>query len=772
MKEKIKGKLLTIGKIIGAFMLLLLILNLIFPLKVDVEFTPIIFSSNKTPLHTWITKDEQWRMKCNLNEINPELKKAIIYKEDKRFYFHPGIDILSLSRAAIANTLKLKRTSGASTITMQVARMLQHQPRTYWQKLVEMFRALQLEWYYSKDEILQLYFNLVPYGSNIQGVKAASILYFEKSPNQLSLAEITALSIIPNRPNSLVIGKDNDKIVLERNKWLKRFEKDQLFDKVIINDALNEPMTAYRHEAPKFAPQLAWRLRKMYPSSNEIIATIDEHIQKKAENLTENYSRILQLQGIYNASVIIINNKSHEVVCYIGSSNFYDLKHQGQVDGVKASRSPGSTLKPILYGLGIAKGYLTPKTIIADVPININGYCPENYDLDFRGNVSIEDALRQSLNIPAVKTLDKIGVSTMINYMQNAGFTTFKKKKYALGLSMILGGCEVRLDELSNYYSSLSNGGVYKDLCWVKDSSSINNQKNNKGKRVLDEASAYLISNILSDLARPDLPNMASNAIGVPKIAWKTGTSYARKDAWSIGYDANYTIGVWIGNFNGDGAQGLSGATTATPLLFQLFNSIKKNSSLQYLNKPNTIASRIVCSESGKIPAPLCTNLTNDDYLPGISNNEICEHLKTFYLSADEQFSYCTSCLPVNGFKTKVFENISPELASFYDSKHIKTTRVPEHNPDCTRMFEGVKPKITSLQNEMSYIIVDQNQELQLACEANIDVTKLYWYLNDQFYASVKKGEKINFKPRDSRIKISCTDDQGRTSSIHINVQY
>lgn len=760
------------GISIMIMILVFLLLHLCFPLDADISYAPVVLDRKGVPLYTWITADEQWRIQANLDEISPELKKAIVFKEDKRFYYHPGIDLLSLGRAIGSNLLHQKRTSGASTITMQIARMLDRHPRTYWQKCVELFRALQLELKYSKAELLQLYLNLVPYGSNIQGVKAASLLYYNKSPDQLSLAEITALSIIPNRPNSLVLGKDNDRIIAARNKWLQRFEKAQLFDAATIKDALSEPLTAYRHNPPRLAPQLAWRLRRTWPAEQEIHSTIDATIQQQAEIVAANYTRSLQLQQVYNASVIVINNQTHQVIAYIGSTDFNDKAHQGQVDGVRARRSPGSTLKPMLYGLAFDKGLITPKTMIADVPVNIGGYSPENYDLDFRGNISIEDALRQSLNIPAVKTLNELGVASLIAAMKYSGFTTINERQRP-GLSMILGGCEVRLDELSNYYAALANKGIYHSLQWtLADSGSTQRPVVQKGKPILSEAAAYVLTRILSELSRPDLPNLAASATNIPRIAWKTGTSYGRKDAWSIGYNQQYTIGVWIGNFNGTGAAGLSGAGTATPLLFQLFHTIDRLAANDWVAAPASLSSRLVCPLTGKVPNDFCSMQVMDDYLPGVSSNDLCNHLKLVYLSADAQFSYCTSCLPPSGYTTRYYTNTPPDLAAFNDSRNIAYDRIPPHNPACTRLFDGIAPVITSLQNGMTYLVADKQQELQLGCTTANDVQQVYWYINDRFAGSAAAGTKILFIPKEPLLKISCTDDKGRTTHIRIKVQF
>jgi penicillin-binding protein 1C len=783
--SRLKDKMKRTGKRAGITLLALVVLfflmDLVFPVKADISYAPVITARDGSVMHTFLTADQQWRMQARLDEITPELEKAIVFKEDKHFYKHFGVNPLAVGRAAFNNLFRLKRTSGASTITMQVARMLQPKRRSYINKVVEMFRAMQLELHYSKREILQLYLNLVPYGSNIQGVKAASILYFDKTPDQLSLAEITALSIIPNRPNSLVIGKDNSKIVVERNKWLTRFEDAKLFDDDIIKDAMTEPLTAYRHEAPKHAPQLAVRLRNSYPGQMEIRATVDAGVQRNAEEIVANYVNMLKLQDIHNASVIVIDNATNEVRAYVGSSDFNDRAHHGQVDGVKALRSPGSTLKPILYGLAFDKGMATPKTMIADVPINIKGYSPENYDLSFRGNVSIEDALRLSLNIPAVKTLDNVGTAAFVHILSEAGFTSVWQKRKKVGLSMILGGCGVKLEELTALYASFANSGNYypsqlivPDSIWLKNKHKVAVNKKGKAVKILSDESAYMVTNILTELHRPDLPNLSSQAQGIPRIAWKTGTSYGRKDAWSIGYNKRYTIGVWCGNFSGQGVVGLNGAGTATPLLFQLFHAIDRRASqAEWLQQPESVAFRLVCSKTGKLPADYCTEQVMDLYIPGISNNGTCEHLKEVYISADENMSYCTSCCPTNGYKLKQYDNVLPELAAYYESAHIPYAKIPAHNAACSRLFDGQSPVINSLTNGLTYIITDkEQQQLQLSCTVSNDVQKIYWYINDQFYTVCNASEKTFFIPRSPNVKISCTDDKGRVANIEVKVKF
>ncbi|MFT3936271.1 MAG: transglycosylase domain-containing protein [Chitinophagaceae bacterium] len=428
IKKLFKRLLMTVA---GCFVLFLL-LNWIFPVPTKIEYSTIITDGKGEVIHAYLTKDQQWRMKTELNEISPLLRKTIIEKEDKYFYQHPGINLMAMGRAFFKNLLRMKRTSGASTITMQVARALEPKKRTYLNKSVEMFRALQLEWKYSKDEILQMYLNMVPYGGNIQGVKSASILYFKKNPDHLSLAEITALSIIPNRPSTLVIGRNNDTIVKERNRWLEKFAADKVFTQKEIKDALDEPLTATRGTVPEWLPHLSYKLKKQH---KPIVKTyIEMNTQFKIEKLVADYSRSLTLKNIRNAAVIVIDNQTHHVIAYVGSANFKDTIDAGQVNGAAAIRQPGSTLKPLLYGLCIDEGLLTPKTIITDVSVNYQGYAPENYDKKFNGYVSMEYALEHSLNIPAVKSLRLLGKDKLIQKLAACNFEQVKKESAKAGL--------------------------------------------------------------------------------------------------------------------------------------------------------------------------------------------------------------------------------------------------------------------------------------------------------------------------------------------------
>jgi penicillin-binding protein 1C len=746
--------------------LLFLLLHHLFPLRDAVAYSTIITDEKGQVLHAYLTPDEKWRMKTELTEISPLLQQAIVAKEDQYFFYHPGINPFAIGRALTNNIFKGRRTSGASTITMQVARLLHPQQRTLGAKMTEAFRALQLEWTYSKKEILQLYLNLVPYGGNIEGVKSAAWLYFQKSPEHLSLAEIVALSIIPNRPSSLVVGKNNEAIIEGRNQWLHRFAAAKVFTHKEIEDALAEPLTATRHSIPRHIPHLAYKLSRTNAGSN-IKSFIWLNTQLKVEKLVADYVRALRLHNIRNAAVVVIDNQSHKVVSYVGSADFKDTTDAGQVNGAAAIRQPGSTLKPLVYGMCMDEGLLTPKQVVYDVPIVYGGYAPENYDRQFNGPVTVEHALAHSLNIPAVRSLQQLGLDKIIGKLSALEFMQIKKDQQKLGLSLILGGCGTTLEELTGLFSAFANGGNFVAPRYGHTAAK------QVEIPVLSPTSAYFISTMLSKADRPDFPINWQATEHMPRIAWKTGTSYGRRDAWSIGYNKRFTIGVWVGNFSGQGVPELSGAETATPLLFKIFNSIDYNSSESWFAPPEGTEQRQVCTQTGLPPSAHCTAKTLDYFIPLVSATHACEHAAEIKIAPDATISYCAQCAPESGYIKKMFPVIAPEVQAYYAAKGMVYQQVPPHNPACEKIFQTGGPQIISPQNAAEYFVSKSHPEpIQLSAQAGNDVSKLYWYVNDQFYKTTGAHEKPFYLPAEGPLKISCTDDKGRNRNVKIVVKY
>lgn len=750
--------------IISLFLIFIL-LDFIFPLSLNINYSPIVQDSKGITLHSFLTRDHKWRLPLEDKETTSLLCAAFIEKEDHWFKFHPGINFFAVIRAINQNIKHQKRKSGASTITMQVARMIEPKTRTYPNKLIEIFRALQLEWHLSKRQIMQLYVNLVPYGGNIEGVKSASVFYFDQEIEALSPAQIATLVVIPNNPEHLRLGVDNHRIINERNIWLNKFAKVGIISYSQLADALNEPLEAKRHFAPNKVPHLSVELRKRYPGKTILKSYINQNIQDQIENISFDFIKGVKHLGVTNAAVIVIKNSDRSVVGYSGSVDFNDSFAQGQVDGIQAIRSPGSTLKPFLYAMAVDKGIVTPKTIMSDVPVDYAGYRPENYDEKFHGMVSMENALALSLNVPAVTLLSEVGIKEFATTLGNSGFNWISKNQQNIGLSLILGGCGVKLEELASLYSAFPNHGIYQKVRLIRD-----DQKEIPQSPIFSDGAAFMISDILTKLKRPDLPQHVENSMHLPRIAWKTGTSYGRRDAWAIGYNSNYTIGVWLGNFEGKGVPELNGADFATPLLFRLFNTIDYTNGKEWLTMPKSVDFRLVCSGSGQVPNNNCKDRVIDYFIPGVSSSIICEHLKTVFTDLAGKISYCRYCVPINGAVKNEYPNLPPEIISFYNQEHIPYKMIPEHNSLCTKIGKNNGPIITSPSTNTTYLMHDSQQQLLLTCSVENGVSYVYWYVNNKVIRKARPDEKIFFTPPMGEVKISCSDDKERNSNIYIHV--
>jgi len=399
--------------------------------------------------------------------------------------------------------------------------------------------------------------------------------------------------------------------------------------------------------------------------------------------------------------------------------------------------------------------------------VNYAGYSPENYDKKFNGYVTVEYALEHSLNIPAVKSLSLLGKEKLIQKLANCDFKQIKKDQNKLGLSLILGGCGATLEELTGLFSTFANDGIYVSPSYTQNDTSPTR------KKIISAAANYMITDILSRVNRPDFPLNWQATEHMPKIAWKTGTSYGRRDAWSIGYNKNYTIGVWVGNFSGLGVADLSGANVATPLLFKIFNTIDYDSDAGWFDLPGDCEQRKVCSETGMLPTEHCSNIVMDYFIPMISSTKLCDNWQEIMVSPDEKISYCKNCVPETGYKKKWYKMVDPEMQAWMEENKMTYQKIPAHNPNCEKIFKEGLPVITSPNNNTEYLINKKDREpLQLACKTSNDVSKVYWYINNKFYKTSVAGEKQFFVPDEGPIKISCTDDKGRNRDIWITVKY
>lgn len=754
----------SLFRLIVFFILTIIILDIFFPLPELKPYSKTIYSKNGTLLNSYLAEDDKWRMRTRLDEVTPDLIEAIIEKEDSWFYWHLGVNPVSVIRALVQNISSGKRVSGASTITMQVARLLEPAERTYWNKFLEILRAMQLEFHYSKNEILEIYLSHLPFGGNIEGVKSASFIYFNRPPDKLSLSQSILLTIIPNDPNSLRLDIDTKNTKIKRDEWIDRFIVDEVFKKQDLIDAKDEQVISARYEVPNLAPHFS-RYTADKINSDQINSSIDLSIQNKAETLLKKYVDRVKGKGVTNGAVLIIDNSNSNVVGYCGSADFFDESTSGQVNGITSVRSPGSALKPALYAYAFDYGFLTPQMRLLDIPTDFGGYEPENYDLKFYGDVTTEFALSNSLNVPAVRLLRTVGISNMLNLFERAGFETIARNKNKLGLSLILGGCGVTLEELTRIFSAFASKGELHNFSYIKTS------KKDGGVKIFTEESAYLIGRILSKNERPDFPAEFLFSTKQPLIAWKTGTSYGKRDAWAVGFNTNYTIGVWMGNFDGKGSPHLSGAEMAVPLLFDLFNSIDYDSKNEWFEVPQNLRIRKVCTETGLLPSKYCKNIIEDYYIENHSPNLQCQLYKELFVSEDETVEYCPECLPKEGYKKVAYPFYDPELTLWQNRNNIQVKRPPRHNPDCSARYTSEGPVITSPSAEFEYFIEKGNEEeilLQAASDPNVKTH--YWFVNDKFYKKCVPTEKIFLQAKEGKLKITCMDDRGRETTVKVKV--
>lgn len=695
--------------------------------------------------------------------MSPYFIKSIIEKEDKYFYLHPGVNPLAIGRAFFSNLVKNKRVSGASTITMQVVRMTYPQKRTYLNKFTEILRAFQLELHCSKAEILNLYLNKIPFGSNIEGIKSASYIYFNKPALKLNLAESMVLSIVPNKPSLLNLKGNNNNLTAFKTKWLDKFEEEGVFEKSEIQEAKKQNVSFTRHSFTKLAPHLSDRLQKDASNEAFIKTNIIRNLQLQTENQIRAYVKRVENIGLKNAMAIVINNKTMEVITYCGSSDYNNRLDGGQVDGIQSVRSPGSTLKPFLYAFAMEKGMINPKKILYDIPSDFNGFKPENFDKTYAGQVSMKEALQRSLNVPAVKTLEEYGVNNFILELKKANFKSITENENKLGMSMILGGCGVSMEEMAKYYATLANNGKYQELNYVKSK-----KYNDKitGNQLFSPASTYIISDILSGIERPDFPNNFEFTFRLPKIAWKTGTSFGKRDAWAFGYNPNYTVGVWLGNFSGESIPLISGASVATPLLFQIFNNLENSKS--WFKLPDELMYRNVCAVSGLPKNDFCKTTQIDYFIKNVFHKSKCQHIKTAWVNPAETFSYCAYCLDKSNAVKKEYNNYPQEYQTYLQDNGQLYGHQPPHNPLCGQLQNGSNSlNIISPKNGGLYFLESKNpQQLELRAMDGPQTEYLLWYHNNILLGKFPASERIFIKPSIGTNDVSCTNDVGKTARI------
>jgi len=527
------------------------------PLGKNLEYSHVVLDREGRLLRAYATTEGRWRLPVSERDVDPRFLKLLFTYEDKRFREHHGIDPLSMGRAAVQLVTRGQIISGGSTISMQVARLLEpRERRSLGAKMRQIVRALELESALGKDGVLALYLTLAPYGGNLEGVRAASLAYFGKEPRKLSLAEAALLVALPQSPELRRPDRFPTAARAARDRVLDRAALAGLMPRDEIARAKTQPVPHERKPLPVLAPHAADQVVLLEPDRREHRLTLDLFLQKNLQELA--HERAQALGPDISVAILAVDNVSGEVRARVASADYFDLRRAGQVDMTQALRSPGSTLKPFIYGLGFEDGVIHPDTLIDDRPSRYGGYVPENFDLTFQGVVTVRRALQLSLNVPAVAVLNKIGVSRLGARLSQAGAVLILPKGEAPGLAMGLGGVGVRLADLVMLYASLARQGEALALTERQQADL------RMPHRLLDPVAAWYVGNILLGAPPPD--NAPSG-----RIAFKTGTSYGYRDAWAIGFDGRMTVGVWVGRPDGAPVPGLVGRASAAPILFEAF---------------------------------------------------------------------------------------------------------------------------------------------------------------------------------------------------------
>ncbi|MDB6175255.1 MAG: pbpC [Chthoniobacteraceae bacterium] len=722
-----------------------------------ISFSQRVYDRNGRLLRISLTSDEKYRIETPFEKISPDLVKAALLYEDQHYWEYPGVNPLALGRAAIRWCSGGAKRGGASTITMQLARMRYGiRSRTPSGKLMQIYRALQLTRHYSKKEILTAYFNLAPYGKNIEGVGAASLIYFDKSARHLSLHEAVALSVIPQNPTRRTLR------VNEENPAVKR-ATDRLYARLGRSDsdfqARSRPMPAF------LAPHFTTRLLREYPTRNAISSTLDLDMQRLLERRIAAYVESNRRLGIVNAAAMLVDSSRMEVIAQVGSAGFFNSTIHGQVDGTRSRRSPGSTLKPFIYALAMEQGLIHPLTMLKDAPSSFGGYNPENFDGEFVGPIKAADALARSRNIPAVGLDARLAHPTLYEFLKRGGVALPRSAAF-YGLALPLGGGEVTMEELVRLYSAIANGGRLRPLSRTVPHQEI------PGTRLFSPESAFLTLQMLGQVPRPGLGEPAGN----DAVFWKTGTSHGFRDAWAVAVFDHYVMAVWVGNFDGKRNPAFIGRTCAGPLLFQMIDGVRHGGSTRVERVMPPAGSNLqeveFCAVSGQLPTVACPHRVAGWFIPGISPITACEvHREVF---VDDQSGLRLSVDDGSrALHREVYEFWPSNLLSLFERAGLPRRTPPPFLPGQieTAGRSGKAPSILSPLNHHSYSVrLGTTEAITLSAQAESDVARLYWFVGKTFLGAVSSREALHWRPTGGpgEQTISVLDDHGRSSSCSV----
>lgn len=698
------------------------------PLKDGLNFSRAVYDRHGRLLRMTVTPEGKYRLWVPLSRISPVMVEAILLQEDRHFRRHPGVNPVSLFRAFRTTYLDGGRRMGGSTITMQLARLRYRiHSRTLRGKLEQIVRAFQLELHYSKDEILEAYLNLAPFGGNVEGVAAASRVYFGKGPERLTAEEAGTLSVIPQSP------------------------------------ARRTPVLV---AAAFHAPHFVEAALRDYPEPPELHTTLDLRQQALLERLAQAYVRRRRGQGIRNASALLVDWRSMEVRASLGSADYSDEGIQGQVNGTRARRSPGSALKPLIYALGFDQGLVHPLSLLKDAPTRFGGFNPENFDGDFAGPIRVREALIRSRNVPAVQTAQLLAPG-LHGFLKAAGIPLREEAHY--GLALVLGAAELTMEDLARLYAMLANRGELRPLRFLREEPRV------EGSRLLSPEAAFMVLDILKDNPRPGQGYRAEWTRDPLPVHWKTGTSYGFRDAWSIAVFGPYVLAVWAGEFDGRGNPAFVGVEAAAPLMFELVDGLRAlEPELKPLIHPGSLnLARVqVCAVSGGMPGPHCRRTAQAWFIPGVSPIKACEVHREVLVDGR---SGRRACRRGPGVRSEVHEFWPSDILKLYRAAGVPRRVPPPDDPDCPldeKSASGAPPVITSPQAGMVYTVGGgggrgrgEEGKVPLTAVVDADARQLFWFVDERFVGKSASGEPLFWSPRPGTSVVRVVDDRGRSES-------
>jgi len=716
-------------------------------------YATVVEDDDGALLMATIASDGQWRFPPG-NEIPDKFETALIEFEDQHFYSHIGVSFVALIRASMQNISKGKVVSGGSTLSMQVIRMSRNRKgRALKDKLIEMFMAVRLEWRYSKSEIIELHAAHAPFGGNVVGLEAASWRYFGHKPSQLSWAEATNLAVLPNSPSLIHPGKNRERLLAKRNRLLKRLWEDESMSALEYQTALAEPLPDKPLPLPQLTPHYLTKLNIENPEQRRFKTSIRRNLQRSLNRLSDHHHQNLSSRGIENHGIIVLDVKSGEVISYVG--NAANAKQASFVDVIQAPRSTGSILKPFLYAGAMEKGQIAPQMLLADYPTRIHGYTPHNYEDSYDGMVKASEALSRSLNIPAVRLLSDFGVSRFKNDLEGLGLSTLFRSSEDYGLSLILGGAEATLWDLSHAYRQLAL--------------SAQKLKMNSTLKKFDPAVAYEILEALSGVNRPGQEKYWERFDGHSKIAWKTGTSYGARDGWAIGLNADYVVAVWVGNANGEGVAGMTGSNSAGPILFDVFRMLPGGA---WFTRPVRHMQHVrMCEESGQRAGLHCPKIT-EQWIP---NTCLVTSACTFH---QVQFTNLSGTKVVFRGDEEVLRQtvftLPVAAAFYYKMNHPEYKKPPSaradgnaNTADMDVMYPQPKTKIRIpklMNGEFGSVVFEAVHQVESA--------ELHWFIDNNFITSTKDIHQVPMRPKAGKHLLTVTDHNGLRISRHFEVLY